>query len=112
MKKIETFRVHIFVDFSKLETPIGPVACDGAVLMRVFAMPLIDDLDRRQLDARRLAERAAEAGVLIEPGDAFFQPGDPRLNYFRLAYSSIPEARIEEGIARLAAAVEVLRAEN
>ena len=64
------------------------------------------------LDARRLAERAAEAGVLIEPGDAFFQPGDPRLNYFRLAYSSIPEARIEEGIARLAAAVEVLRAEN
>ena len=64
------------------------------------------------LDARRLAERAAEAGVLIEPGDAFFQTGDPRLNYFRLAYSSIPEARIEEGIARLAAAVEVLRAEN
>ncbi|MGC6453950.1 MAG: PLP-dependent aminotransferase family protein [Candidatus Puniceispirillaceae bacterium] len=64
------------------------------------------------LDARRLAERAAEAGVLIEPGDAFFRQDDPRLNYFRLAYSSIPEARIEEGIARLAAAVEELRREN
>ena len=64
------------------------------------------------LDARRLAERAAEAGVLIEPGDVFFRQDDPRLNYFRLAYSSIPEARIEEGIARLATAVEDLRAEN
>ena len=64
------------------------------------------------LDARRLAERAAEAGVLIEPGDVFFREDDPRLNYFRLAYSSISEARIDEGIARLAAAVEDLRAEN
>jgi len=64
------------------------------------------------LDARRLAERAAEAGVLIEPGDAFFKQDDPRLNYFRLAYSSIPEARIDEGIARLAASVEELRCEN
>ena len=64
------------------------------------------------VDARRLAERAAEAGVLIEPGDAFFQQDDPRLNYFRLAYSSIPEARIEEGVARLAASVEDLRREN
>ena len=50
--------------------------------------------------------------MLIEPGDVFFREDDPRLNYFRLAYSSIPEARIEEGIARLAAAVEDLRAEN
>jgi len=64
------------------------------------------------LDARRLAERAAEAGVLIEPGDVFFRQDDPRLNYFRLAYSSIPETRIDEGIARLAAAVDDLRAEN
>lgn len=64
------------------------------------------------LDARRLAERAADADVLIEPGDAFFRQDDPRLNYFRLAYSSIPEARIEEGIARLATAVDDLRAEN
>lgn len=42
----------------------------------------------------------------------FFQQDDPRLNYFRLAYSSIPEARIEEGVARLAASVEDLRREN
>ncbi len=61
------------------------------------------------LDSRALANRAAEDRVLIEPGDVFFRPDAPPLNYFRLAYSSIGESRIAEGVARLAAAVEALR---
>lgn len=61
------------------------------------------------LDSRALAVRAADDGVLIEPGDVFFRPTPPQLNYFRLAYSSIGESRIAEGVARLAAAVESLR---
>ena len=63
------------------------------------------------LDSRELAERAAANGVLIEPGDVFFPPERSQLNYFRLAYSSISEAHIPEGIARLAAAVDELKAE-
>ena len=47
--------------------------------------------------------------MLIEPGDVFFRRDNAPLNHFRLAYSSIPESRIEEGVARLAAAVEELR---
>ena len=47
--------------------------------------------------------------MLIEPGDVFFRRDNAPLNYFRLAYSSIPESRIEEGVARLAGAGEELR---
>ena len=55
------------------------------------------------LDARELARRAAEEGVLIEAGDVFFGRGKkPPLNYFRLAYSAIAAERIPEGIHRLA----------
>ena len=61
------------------------------------------------LDSRRLAERAAEQGVLIESGDVFFLRDNPPLNYFRLAYSSISEQQIPTGISKLAAAVESLR---
>ena len=61
------------------------------------------------LDSRALADCAAEMGVLIEPGEVFFQPGAAQPNYFRLAYSSIGESQIAEGVARLAAAVETLR---
>ena len=61
------------------------------------------------LDSRQLAEEAAADGVLIEPGDVFFGPEAPPFNYFRLAYSSIPEARIAEGVARLASVIETMR---
>ncbi|MGI9492235.1 MAG: PLP-dependent aminotransferase family protein, partial [Geminicoccaceae bacterium] len=50
------------------------------------------------LDSRALVIAAREAGVLIEPGDVFFQRGDPPRNYFRLGFSSIPVTRIEPGI--------------
>ena len=61
------------------------------------------------LDSRLMAEHAAAEGVLIEAGDVFYGPVEPPLNFFRLAYSSIPEGRIAEGVARLAAVVEKLR---
>jgi len=47
---------------------------------------------------RRLRARS----VLIEPGHSFFRGPEPPSNYYRLAYSSIPSARIPEGIAILA----------
>jgi GntR family transcriptional regulator/MocR family aminotransferase len=54
------------------------------------------------LDTRVLAERAAEQGILIEPGDVFFLGENPPKNYFRLGFSSIPVDRIEPGIQTLA----------
>ena len=56
-----------------------------------------EGVDTEDLD-RRLRERS----VLIEPGRAFFHRGDPPRNYYRLAYSSIREERIREGIGLLA----------
>lgn len=60
------------------------------------------------LDARELAREVQADGVLIETGDVHFADealsGRPRpRNFFRLGFSSIPEERIAEGIARLAA---------
>jgi GntR family transcriptional regulator / MocR family aminotransferase len=60
---------------------------------------------------RAIAAAAARIGVLIEPGDVFFVPdehGAVPANYARLGFASIDAARIEPGIAALAAAcVEV-----
>ncbi len=53
-------------------------------------------------DSDALAARLRARGVLIEPGRAFFGPGPGRVAHYRLAYSSIPQARIAEGIAILA----------
>ncbi len=50
------------------------------------------------LDSRALAIAARDAGVLIEPGDVFFQRNDPPRNVFRLGFSSIPVTRIDQGI--------------
>ena len=48
-------------------------------------------------------------GMLIEPGEVFFQPGAAQHSNFRLAYSLIGESQIAEGLGRLAVAVETLR---
>jgi GntR family transcriptional regulator/MocR family aminotransferase len=53
------------------------------------------------LDSRALATRAAALGILIEPGDVFFQSAPP-LQYFRLGFGSIPAERIKPGIRALA----------
>ncbi|MDF2233686.1 PLP-dependent aminotransferase family protein [Albimonas sp. CAU 1670] len=67
------------------------------------------------MDAAALAAEARAEGVLIEPGDVLFaEPGpggEPRpRNYFRMAFSSIAEDRIAEGVARLATAARRLGA--
>lgn len=56
-------------------------------------------------DTEKLAQRLQADEVLIEPGRSFFSgPNQPRY-FYRLAYSSIPTERIEEGVARIASAL-------
>ncbi|MEZ5911873.1 MAG: PLP-dependent aminotransferase family protein [Paracoccaceae bacterium] len=50
----------------------------------------------------RLAMVLREKGVLIEPGRMFYGSGPAPENTYRLAYSSISQVRIPEGIALLA----------
>lgn len=57
------------------------------------------------VDTNALARALWKEGVLIEPGEAFFDEPERYKNYYRLAYSSIPSARIAEGIERIAAAL-------
>jgi GntR family transcriptional regulator/MocR family aminotransferase len=56
------------------------------------------------VDTEELALNLRSEGVLIEPGRAFFAGDGPR-NFYRLAYSSIAQQRIAEGIARIAKAL-------
>ena len=57
------------------------------------------------VDARALAERLRGASVLIEPGHVFFGAPDAPRGFYRLAYSSIDEERIAEGIRLIARAL-------
>jgi GntR family transcriptional regulator/MocR family aminotransferase len=54
------------------------------------------------LDSERLAQAAAQRGILIEPGRIHFGRPDAPRNYFRLAFSSIDEKKIEPGVRALA----------
>jgi GntR family transcriptional regulator/MocR family aminotransferase len=59
------------------------------------------------VDTRALAREAADLGVLIEPGDVFFDSNAAEpvpFNYARLGFASIDTARIEPGLATLARA--------
>lgn len=56
-------------------------------------------------DTGVLAARLREDGVLIEPGAPFFASARPPSQFYRLAYSSIPAARIPEGVRLIAAAI-------
>ena len=56
-------------------------------------------------DSTQLAERLKADNVLIEPGAPFFAGEAPPTEYLRLAYSSIPSARIPEGIHLIANAI-------
>jgi len=55
-----------------------------------------------RLDSEALGRAAAAKGILIEPGRIDFGAADPPRNYFRLAFSSIDEKKIEPGIRLLA----------
>ncbi len=50
------------------------------------------------LDSRALAIAAKQAGVLIEPGDVFFNGDHPPRHHYRLGFAAIPTTRIEAGI--------------
>ena len=54
------------------------------------------------VNTSEMALALRHAGVLIEPGRAFFPPEENNQSYYRLAYSSIPADRIEAGIKVLA----------
>jgi DNA-binding transcriptional MocR family regulator len=56
------------------------------------------------MDARELLRRALERNVAFVPGGGFFAKGNKE-NTLRLSYSTMPIARIEDGIRRLASAV-------
>jgi GntR family transcriptional regulator/MocR family aminotransferase len=58
------------------------------------------------VDTDLLAARLRPRGVLIEPGRIFFAPGTAPRNYYRIAYSSISQTRIPEGIALVAKALQ------
>ena len=47
-------------------------------------------------------------GVLIEPGKNFFAPPNQPENYYRLAFSSINEEKIDAGIKLLASDIKKL----
>lgn len=58
------------------------------------------------VDTTRLALDLRADSVLIEPGAAFFAHRAPDRSHYRIAYSSIPANRIQDGMARLARAME------
>jgi GntR family transcriptional regulator / MocR family aminotransferase len=55
-----------------------------------------------KLDSELLAKAAAEKSILIEPGRVNFGEVKQPKNYFRLAFSSIDEKKIEPGVKLLA----------
>ncbi len=63
---------------------------------------------RNGLDTQKLADEAANIGILIEPGAVFFAAPTMPCNYFRLGFSAVPVDRIEPGIAKLAALIAKL----
>ncbi len=58
------------------------------------------------VDTMVLAEQLREKGVLIEPGGTFFSGEERPLEFYRLAYSSIPKERIPDGISLIAEAIK------
>lgn len=56
----------------------------------------------KHIDTAQLAERLRGEGVIIEAGAPFFADQTPESRYYRLAYSSIDEGKIPEGLARIA----------
>ncbi|MGB0798670.1 MAG: PLP-dependent aminotransferase family protein, partial [Planktomarina sp.] len=55
------------------------------------------------VDTAQVAQRLRPKGVLIEPGQPFFAGPDAPNDYYRLAYSSLPAKKINDGVALIAA---------
>jgi GntR family transcriptional regulator/MocR family aminotransferase len=60
------------------------------------------------VSATELAIKAAERGVLIEPGDVFFQTENSDEHFIRLGFQSISAGVIDAGIAALAGVIKAL----
>lgn len=58
------------------------------------------------VDTEKLALDLREKGVLIEPGTSFFAGNAASREFYRLAYSSIPVARIADGVGLIAKHIE------
>ena len=57
------------------------------------------------VDTGQVALHLRGNGVLIEPGAPFFAASAPPTQFYRLAYSSIPSARISDGVRLVAEAM-------
>ena len=75
-------------------TPAGPGSYGGSSLWM-----------EAPCDTDALADRLRPRGVLIEPGAPFFAADPAPRRHYRLAYSSIPEGRIDDGIRLVAEAL-------
>ena len=62
----------------------------------------------KDLDTGILAKSLMKSGVLIEPGKNFFSPTNQLVHYYRLAFSSINEEKIEGGIKLVASFIKKL----
>ena len=62
-----------------------------------------------RLDSETLGKMAAAKGILIEPGRINFGIANPPRNYFRLAFSSIDEKKIEPGVSLLASVIAEIK---
>jgi GntR family transcriptional regulator/MocR family aminotransferase len=62
-----------------------------------------------ELDSEVLAKAAAAKSILIEPGRINFGRKNPPRNYFRLAFSSIDEKKIAQGVELLAETINDAR---
>ena len=60
------------------------------------------------LDSEKLQKAAMAKSIFIEPGRIAFGAAKPPLNFFRLAFSSIDEKKIEPGIKLLAETIKSL----
>lgn len=58
------------------------------------------------IDTTQWAEELRQRSVLIEPGEPFFAGPEAPKRFYRLAYSSIAEERIAEGVAQIAASLQ------
>ena len=60
-------------------------------------------------DSTTIAVEAARRGVIIEPGNRFFDKPEGRSRFMRLGFSSIGQQHIEPGIRELAQAAGRMR---
>ena len=61
------------------------------------------------INTSELAQRLLKKSVLIEAGNLFFDRNSDQNNYFRIAYSSIAQDVIDDGVKIIAETIEEVR---